>query len=173
MTRPIFMVGARGCGKTTVGGALARALGYQFVDTDIFMQETSQMTVADVVAQEGWPGFRRRESAALQAVTQPECVIATGGGIVLLDDNCRFMQAQGSVIYLHAPAGLLAQRLVADPLAEQRPTLTGRPIAAEMAAVLAEREALYQSVAHHVIDATRPPDSIVADVLQALRMAAA
>ncbi|WP_146742104.1 shikimate kinase, partial [Lonsdalea populi] len=35
MTRPIFMVGARGCGKTTVGGALARALGYQFVDTDI------------------------------------------------------------------------------------------------------------------------------------------
>lgn len=173
MTRPIFMVGARGCGKTTVGGELARALGYKFVDTDIYMQETSQLTVADVVAQEGWPGFRRRESAALQAVTQPQCVIATGGGIVLLNENRRFMQEQGSVIYLHAPAGLLAQRLVSDPLAEQRPTLTGRPIAAEMGAVLAEREAFYQSVAHHVIDATQPPQSIVADILQALRLTAA
>ncbi|GAB7217922.1 hypothetical protein OS42_45360 [Dickeya oryzae] len=36
MTEPIFMVGARGCGKTTVGRELARALGYEFVDTDIF-----------------------------------------------------------------------------------------------------------------------------------------
>ncbi|WP_309251887.1 shikimate kinase, partial [Lonsdalea populi] len=93
--------------------------------------------------------------------------------IILLEENRRFMQERGSVIYLHAPAGLLAQRLVDDPLAEQRPTLTGRPIAVEMALVLAEREAFYQSVAHHVIDATQTPQSIVADVLQALRLAAA
>lgn len=45
MSQPIFMVGARGCGKTTVGNALARALGYQFADTDLFMQQTSKMSV--------------------------------------------------------------------------------------------------------------------------------
>lgn len=48
MTQPIFMVGARGCGKTTVGGQLAQALGYDFVDTDLFMQQSSNMTVAEV-----------------------------------------------------------------------------------------------------------------------------
>lgn len=49
MTQTIFMVGARGAGKTTIGKALAQALGYRFVDTDLFMQQTSQMTVAEVV----------------------------------------------------------------------------------------------------------------------------
>ncbi|ACT07935.1 Shikimate kinase [Dickeya chrysanthemi Ech1591] len=173
MTQPIFMVGARGCGKTTVGGELAQALGYDFVDTDIFMQHTSGLTVADVVAAEGWPGFRRRESDALQAVTTANRIVATGGGMVLLEQNREFMRAHGTVVYLHAPAQELAQRLQASPQAHQRPTLTGRPIAEEMEAVLREREALYQDVAHYVVDATRPPAVIVAELLQTLRLPAA
>ncbi|ACS86697.1 MULTISPECIES: shikimate kinase AroL [Musicola] len=173
MTQPIFMVGARGCGKTTVGGKLAQALGYEFVDTDIFMQETSGMTVADVVTSEGWPGFRRRESEALQRVSRPNRVIATGGGMVLLEQNRRFMHDEGTVIYLLAPVAELAHRLEASPEAHQRPTLTGRPISEEVAAVLAEREALYQAVAHHVVDATRSPQMIVTELLQWLRQPAA
>ncbi|WJV55026.1 shikimate kinase AroL [Pectobacteriaceae bacterium CE90] len=170
MTQPIFMVGARGCGKTTVGCELARTLGYTFVDTDIFMQETSHMTVADVVAQKGWQEFRRRESEALQAVTMPNRVIATGGGMVLLEKNRRFMREKGMVIYLYAPASSLVQRLEESPQAHQRPTLTGRPIAEEIAEVLAERESFYQDVAHYRIDATQSLPSIVTDVIQALRL---
>lgn len=173
MTRPIFMVGARGCGKTTIGKQLAQALGYDFVDTDIFMQQNSKMTVAEVVEQEGWHGFRRRESLALQDVTKPDRVIATGGGMVLAEANRRFMNDNGSVIYLRAPAELLAQRLVNSPQAHQRPTLTGRPIAEEMAEVLASREALYQSVAHHIIDAAEDPRAVVANVMQILRLSIA
>lgn len=78
MTQTIFMVGARGAGKTTIGNALAQALGYRFIDTDSFMQQTSLLTVAEIVAREGWSGFRRRESLALQTVTSPETVVATG-----------------------------------------------------------------------------------------------
>ncbi|MEE3650704.1 MULTISPECIES: shikimate kinase AroL [unclassified Brenneria] len=173
MTQPIFMVGARGCGKTTVGNRLAQALGYDFVDTDLFMQQSSQMTVADVVAQEGWHGFRQRESRALQDVTARRRVVATGGGMVLSESNRRFMSGKGSVIYLHAPAELLARRLEASPQDHQRPTLTGRPIAEEMADVLAAREALYREVAHHVIDARQDPAAIVANVMRILRLSAA
>ncbi|UCZ76283.1 shikimate kinase AroL [Dickeya zeae] len=173
MTEPIFMVGARGCGKTTVGRELARALGYEFVDTDIFMQHTSGMTVADVVAAEGWPGFRRRESEALQAVATSNRVVATGGGMVLLEQNRQFMRTHGTVVYLFAPAEELALRLQASPQAHQRPTLTGRPIAEEMEAVLREREALYQDVAHYVVDATQPPAAIVCELMQTLRLPAA
>ncbi|KGA24967.1 shikimate kinase AroL [Pectobacterium brasiliense] len=173
MTHPIFMVGARGCGKTTVGHQLAQALGYDFVDTDLFMQQTTNMTVADVVAQEGWHGFRQRESLALQQVTSNRCIIATGGGMVLAEANRRFMHDKGTVIYLHADAELLAQRLEENPQDNQRPTLTGRPIAEEMADVLAAREALYRGVAHHVIDASQTPEAIVASVLKVLRPSAA
>lgn len=69
MTQTLFMIGARGAGKTTVGSALALALGYQFVDTDLFMQQAAQMSVAEMVEREGWLGFRRRETIALQTVT--------------------------------------------------------------------------------------------------------
>lgn len=173
MSQPIFMVGARGCGKTTVGNALARALGYQFADTDLFMQQTSKMSVADVVANEGWHGFRQRESVALQQVTQSRCVIATGGGMVLSPQNRQFMRAQGIVVYLFASATLLGERLEACPESHQRPTLTGRPIVDEMADVLAARETLYRDVAHHVVTASAAPDAIVAEILQILRVSAA
>ena len=173
MSQPIFMVGARGCGKTTVGSELARALGYQFVDTDLYMQHTSKMSVAEVVANEGWEGFRQRESLALQQVTQSHCIVATGGGMVLSEFNRQFMRAQGTVIYLFASATLLGARLEACPEAHQRPTLTGRPIVDEMADVLAARETLYRDVAHHVIDASSSPQTIVANIMRILPVSAA
>ncbi|HGP3602280.1 TPA: shikimate kinase, partial [Yersinia enterocolitica] len=95
MTQTIFMVGARGAGKTTIGKALAQALGYRFIDTDLFMQQTLQSSVAEIVAREGWDGFRLRESMALQTVTAPKTVVATGGGAVLSHDNRTFMRQHG------------------------------------------------------------------------------
>ena len=168
MTQAIFMVGARGAGKTTVGSALAQALGYQFIDTDLFMQQAAQMSVAQIVEQEGWLGFRRRESIALQAVTQPSTIVATGGGAILAEENRHFMRQHGTVIYLCAPASVLAQRLEEFPEEGQRPTLTGRPIAEEMLEVLAAREALYRETAHYVMDACADPQQVVEQILAVL-----
>ncbi|WP_313082206.1 shikimate kinase AroL, partial [Atlantibacter sp.] len=113
MTQPLFLVGPRGCGKTTVGQGLAASLGFHFVDNDRWLLEQSGATVAEIVEQEGWPGFRVRESQALQAVTQPATVIATGGGMVLAEANRMFMRNHGAVIYLQVPAETLAERLMA------------------------------------------------------------
>ncbi|PIJ49024.1 shikimate kinase II [Erwinia sp. OLTSP20] len=168
MASPIYLIGARGSGKTTTGQALAQALGYAFVDTDHYLQQITQRSVADIVAAEGWQGFRRRESESLIAVTAPDTVIATGGGMVLADGNRCFMQQQGTVIYLRAAAGTLAARLQVVPQADQRPTLTGRPVSEEIEQVLAEREALYHHAAHHVIDASQPLDNVVRQILDSL-----
>ncbi|CNI27133.1 MULTISPECIES: shikimate kinase AroL [Yersinia] len=168
MTQAIFMVGARGAGKTTIGKALALALKYRFIDTDLFMQQTLQSSVAEIVAREGWDGFRLRESIALQTVTAAKTVVATGGGAVLSHENRAFMRNHGIVIYLRASADVLAERLTEDPEDAQRPSLTGKPIVEEMLDVLASREALYQDVAHHVLDATQPPEDVVEQILQIL-----
>ncbi|CNJ40012.1 shikimate kinase AroL [Yersinia rohdei] len=168
MTQTIFMVGARGAGKTTIGKALAQALGYRFIDTDLFMQQSLQSSVADIVAREGWDGFRLRESMALQTVTAPKTVVATGGGAVLSHENRTFMCNHGLVVYLQASANVLAERLAEDPEDAQRPSLTGKPIVEEMLDVLASREALYQDVAHHVLDATQRPEDVVEQILQIL-----
>ncbi|ROR06822.1 shikimate kinase AroL [Erwinia sp. JUb26] len=173
MSLPIYLIGARGCGKTTVGQALASALGYDFCDTDYYLQQISGKTVAEIVAEEGWPGFRNRESGALIAVTGPGKVIATGGGMILAAENRQFMQDNGQVIYLNAPSEVLASRLEAYPDNAQRPTLTGRPIAEEMAEVLAARDLLYRQAAHHIVDAMQSPEDVVQQIVSVLSLARA
>ncbi len=168
MPSSIFLVGARASGKTTIGRALAEVLNYTFVDTDLFMQENSHLSVSEVVDREGWEGFRRRESAALHAVTAPETVIATGGGMVLSAANREYMRANGTVFYLCVPAAVMAARLEADPNNAQRPTLTGRSIVDEVNEVLAAREALYLETAHHVLDAVAPVDEVLNQALELL-----
>ncbi|WP_380181816.1 shikimate kinase AroL [Kalamiella sp. sgz302252] len=173
MSLPIYLVGARGCGKTTVGQSLAQALGYAFSDTDKHLQQTTGLTVTEIVAAEGWQGFRRRETASLQAVTVANSVIATGGGMVLAAENRQFMREQGRVIYLKADAEVLAARLEAYPEQAQRPTLTGRPIAEEMVEVLAAREALYHEASHYIINAMQHPDSVTDEIISVLALARA
>ena len=95
MATTIYLIGARASGKTTIGRALASVLNYAFVDTDEYMSATSHMTVAEVVAKEGWVGFRRRESEPLHAVTAPKTGIATGGGMVLATANRKYLRAHG------------------------------------------------------------------------------
>ncbi|PLR24152.1 MULTISPECIES: shikimate kinase AroL [Pantoea] len=173
MSLPIYLIGARGCGKTTVGQALSQALGYVFNDTDHYLQLTTQRSVAEIVASEGWDSFRARETESLRAVTAPNTVIATGGGMVLAEVNCRFMREHGQVIWLNAPADVLADRLEHQPEAAQRPTLTGRPIAEEMGDILRERAHLYRQTAHHEVNAMQSPDRVVEQILQSLSLARA
>ena len=173
MNQPIFLVGPRGCGKTTVGLALARACHRQFVDTDHWLQEHAGQTIAEIVEKEGWESFRARETAALEAVTAPATVIATGGGIILAEYNRQFLREKGIVIYLCAPVSTLVGRLEAFPEEGQRPTLTGKPISEEVSDVLAERDALYREAAHHVVDASVSPEQVVDSVVTALRLARA
>ncbi|HCD5425272.1 TPA: shikimate kinase AroL [Klebsiella aerogenes] len=168
MTQPIFLIGPRGCGKTTIGHALARALHFQFSDTDHRLQAHEKRTVAEIVQQEGWERFRELETLSLKAVTLPDTVIATGGGIILAERNRLFMRENGIVIYLQASVNALIERLEAYPQSEQRPTLTGKPVREEVGEVLAQREALYRETAYHTVDATATPDAVVEQIMTML-----
>lgn len=173
MTQPIFLIGPRGCGKTTVGQELARLCGSECIDTDHWLQTHAQKSIAEIVELEGWESFRARETAALEAVAEVSGVIATGGGIILAPHNRQFMREKGIVIYLNAPVPVLVERLEAFPEEGQRPTLTGKPISEEVSEVLAERDALYREAAHHVVDASLSPTEVVQNIAAVLRLACA
>lgn len=190
---PCFLIGARASGKSTMGAVLAQALTvalfptatrpvdtvepagtapaaterWCFLDTDDLLVRASGESIADYVAGVGWETFRRRESQALRAATAPATVLATGGGCILAPDNRAFMREQGCVVYLHAPAAVLVERLQSSPRAEQRPSLTGADICAEMDEVLAVREPLYRATAHAVIDCTQEESEVLKALLRA------
>lgn len=178
----IYLTGPRASGKTSLGRLLAERLDVPFVDTDQRLREGGGEDVADIVAREGWEGFRRRESAVLRAVAAEleaapvigdarkrpwRGVVATGGGMVLAGENRRFMRETGQVFYLSVPVAELVRRLRDDPLEAQRPSLTGRTLTEEVSEVLAQRLPLYEE-AHCRLDAQRPLDEVCAEALARL-----
>ncbi len=152
--RNLVLIGGRACGKTSVGRALAQVLQCPFVDLDEALAMEAGRSIADIVAREGWPGFRRREKAlvARYAVLSGQ-VLATGGGVVLDPENVTILREHGLVIWLRADPATLGRRLRQDQGSQaSRPSLTGADPDAEMARVLAERQPLYRAAAHVSID---------------------
>ncbi|WFS61267.1 shikimate kinase AroL [Pseudodesulfovibrio thermohalotolerans] len=150
--RNIFLIGPRACGKTSVGRALAKRLGMEFVDTDHAFVEAVGMDIASFVEANGWDAFRDEEARTLEReAASGGRVIGCGGGIVLREEN-RAVLAGGLTLYLKTGPDELARRLAADPLASQRPSLTGKSLADEVREVLAERAGLYEGCAHHVVE---------------------
>lgn len=154
--RNLVLIGARACGKTSVGKALAQALGRPFVDLDEVLVAQAGCSIAELVAQAGWPEFRRREKALVVHYGRLSGqVLAPGGGVVLDPENVATLRQNGLVIWLTADPAVLGQRLRQDQGSqESRPSLTGADPVAEMEKVLAERQPLYRAAADLVIDTT-------------------
>ena len=154
--RNLVLIGGRACGKTSVGQALAQALQRPFVDLDQVLVAEAERSIAEIVAAEGWPGFRRREKDLVARLSaRPGQVLAPGGGVVLDLENVALLREHGLVIWLYADPATLRQRLRQDQGSrDYRPSLTGADPGTEMERVLAEREPLYRASAHLSLDTT-------------------
>jgi shikimate kinase len=165
----IYLIGARACGKTTLGRKLAAALKRPFVDTDRRIHMATGKTVAEIVAGGGWDAFRDAETDVLDEVAlYSGQVVSCGGGIVLRPQNAEVL-ARGIVLYLQAPAEVLAERLARNPENAQRPSLTGQSIVDEVRQVLAERAGLYESLAHAALPADAPLAELVEQALAVVK----
>ncbi len=115
--RNIFLIGFMGSGKSTVGKALAKEIGYDFIDIDSFIEETAKMSIPDIFAKAGENWFREQETFAVSCLSDgKDRVIATGGGVVEREENIEIMKKNdGLVIYLKATPDKLWTRVGKDP----------------------------------------------------------
>lgn len=122
----VFLTGFMASGKSTVGRRLAAALGIEFVDLDAEIENGAGMSVAEIFRREGENAFRARETAALAAASRLEsAVIATGGGVVLAEEN-RSLLKRGTTVWLNPPYITLRARLAGSDR-QQRPLLAADP----------------------------------------------
>lgn len=162
--RPVILVGMMGAGKTTVGRRLAARSGRRFIDTDRVLEERCGVSISTIFELEGESGFRRRERALLAELTSSSgTVLATGGGAVLDEENRTLLRGSGFVVYLKASAADLWLRLRRD---RTRPLLQTPDPRAQIERLLVERDPLYQSVAHLVVQSSRQPiDELVLHII--------
>ena len=140
-TENMVLIGMPGCGKSTVGRALADRTGRRLVDVDQELERELGCTIPDFFAQKGEAAFRRAESRMLaQFCRESGLVIACGGGAVTVPENIGVMRQNGRLIYLRRPLEEL-------PI-EGRPVSQSRPLEE----LFAQRRPLYESAADITVD---------------------
>lgn len=141
----IYLIGFMGSGKSTVGRALADALGYDFIDTDTFIETRFRQRIVDMFASVGEATFRKRERMALEELLGMErTVIATGGGLPCWGDAMELLLQTGMTIYFRSSPEALAARL--ELCKRTRPTIrdkSGAELLDFVRATLAQRAGIY------------------------------
>ena len=160
----LILIGYRCCGKTTIAPLIAQKLGFTFWDADRYLEQKWGRTIQDIFQNEGESQFRQWESEVIQELCQKqEIVLATGGGVIIREENRRFLKNAGFVVWLQAEAVTLWNRMQNDPQTmTQRPNLAQGGLA-EIEQILTKRTLWYQETCHLAISAELDWPEILAD----------
>jgi len=141
----LFLIGPMGAGKTTIGKQLAKCLNMKFADSDKEIEKRTGVDIPLIFELEGESGFRKRETAMIDSLTNKDTIIlATGGGAVLSEQNRGFLVSRGTVIYLNTSIDQILERTHRDT---QRPLLQTDDPRGKLEELAAERNPLYESIA--------------------------
>jgi shikimate kinase len=163
-TPGIYLVGFMGCGKSTVGRALADHIGWNFIDLDEEIERTQGTSIPEIFDEKGEAAFREIETAALRERVKlvdrgRPFVIAVGGGAFLSDANVKTLTQSGVTIWLDCPLETIERRVAGF---EHRP-LARDP--EKLRELYQARRASYERAEYRVEVNGNDPEAIVRDIL--------
>ncbi|MEW8506629.1 MAG: shikimate kinase AroK [Candidatus Thiodiazotropha sp.] len=163
----LFLIGPMGAGKTTVGRQLAEYFRMDFVDSDHEIQRRTGVDIPTIFEFEGESGFRQRESTVIDDLTARDgIVLATGGGVVMREENRSLLSSRGMVIYLHCSVRQQFERTHRD---KNRPLLSTPDPLGKLEELMALRDPLYRQTADIVVSTEgRNTQSVVQDIRKLL-----
>lgn len=145
----VILIGMSGAGKSTLGVLLAKALGKQFVDTDILIQQKTSRLLQAIIDTDGADRFLEIEEELVASLDLHDCVIATGGSVVYSDKAMRHLKASGTTVYLSVAFDELQSRLAC--ISERGIVFKGKN---DLCAVYEERLPLYRTYADVTVECT-------------------
>ena len=160
----VFLVGAMGSGKTSVGRQLARELSMDFIDSDEEIERCTGVDIRFIFEKEGESLFREREKAIISNLTQMEnLVLATGGGSILDAKNRQLLNTNGIVVYLETS---VKQQLLRTQKSKTRPLLVGKNPEAVLTRLMASRGPLYEQVAHFSVNTGKKRVAVIVNEIK-------
>ena len=154
----IVLIGMPGCGKTTLGKALADRLGRPFYDADAVLEQRTGRSIPEIFRCDGEAAFRALETQTLAELGKGSgAVIATGGGCVTRPENAPLLRQNGRVVWVKRPLDRLP--------------VGGRPISQRMsaAAIYAQRRDRYAAFAAYTVENDGPLAETLAKLLEVLQ----
>ena len=154
----LIIIGSMASGKSTVGRKLSKKLGLEFFDIDNEIENKAGAKIAWIFDVEGEEKFRDREYEAFSKLSTIEnCVISTGGGIVLREEN-RELLNKGTVIYLEISIQTQLERTIND---QDRPLLYGVDKEKTLRKIAEIRNPIYEACSDITIKETNDPNQAV------------
>ncbi|AFZ42815.1 shikimate kinase [Halothece sp. PCC 7418] len=160
----LYLIGMMGVGKTAVGQAVAQQLTYRFFDTDELITRVQGQAITEIFAKAGEDYFRELETKVLQELSAyARSVIATGGGIILQNQNWSFLQ-QGLVVWLDADLDLIMERLAED---QSRPLLQTENPRQTLADLLDQRRDRYAQADLQIrVEPKQSPNAVASKIIE-------
>lgn len=126
--RPVFLIGYMGCGKTTLGEALAREMGVAYVDLDEFIERQYGCSIIEIFDEMGEKRFREIEADALREVAvMKDVIVGCGGGTPCYGNNMELMNAAGLTVWLTTSPERITARLLLPEQKCKRPKIVDLP----------------------------------------------
>ena len=161
----LVLVGLPGAGKSTIGRAVARALGRPFLDFDLEIEQRAGKKVSRIFAEDGEQVFRARERALTRELTAaPPMVLAPGGGWITNEGVIEMIRPTGRIVYLQISPSAALRRLQRSRVV--RPLLKVEDPDAAISRLWQERRALYEradlTIDVEVVDSQQVVERVVA-----------
>ncbi|MEL6385371.1 MAG: shikimate kinase [Cyanobacteria bacterium J06626_18] len=161
----LYLIGMMGAGKSTLGAAMAKRLGYRFFDTDTLIEQVTAKSIPAIFKSSGEAGFRVLEGQILdQLAPYTRLVVSTGGGIILRPENWGYLR-QGVIAWVDVPLAELQRRLQGN---RNRPLLQRADWQDYLASLLEERRTLYEAADIHLNVSAGESNKVACDRLFAL-----
>lgn len=153
-----------GSGKTTIGHALASSLSVPFFDLDQVIEDKIEMSINDVFEEKGEDFFRDLETNLLHKTAElsDKFIFSTGGGIVIREENRKFMRENGTIVFLYADLDVIFERIKRN---KNRPLLNTKDPKATLYKIWNQRKDLY-SECDLKIDVTDLPVKIILEKIK-------
>ncbi len=162
----ILLIGFMGSGKTTVGRALAEKRLMNFLDLDEKLEKSEGKRIVRIFEEKGEEYFRARETQILKShAKEKNAVIATGGGVVLLEENRDLLKKMGKKVWLDASVETIYQNTRNQ---KYRPLLNVQDRKAFITEKLEERRPLYAQSDIQVTVDGKTVDRIVEEIEEKL-----
>ena len=150
MNNQIFLIGMMGAGKSSIGKLLSKSLDMKFYDTDDVIKKNTGVEINRIFELEGEKGFRSWERKAfLSIVEKKNIVVATGGGIILNEDNFKILKKKKFVFFLKTDINNLLVRLTKDG---SRPLLEVSDMKKQLNHLYAIRKKKYEEASNFTIE---------------------
>jgi shikimate kinase len=152
----VSFIGMAGCGKSTIGNAVASRFNLSFIDTDLFIEKEFDMSLENIKKEFGYKFIREAEEQIILNLDQSSKIISTGGSAVYSINAMNYLKSFSKIIYINTPLEIIMKRIN---------TGQGRGLAVpdgmSVSEVYSERKPLYENFAEYTLDGAKSIEELI------------